>query len=197
MSNEGILLKRSFYKKKKKKKQLDSWAGETQLVGSRSGCRLNLPQVRSQRDELMRHLRMPRLTCTDSDGANKLLPPAAAPHHQSQVRLLDQLVHRALQRHRRQKETYLVNFFFFFKNSFKILLMQRSLGRNILQEVTAQSQTSPTKSLKSDNFLWSKSPGFPFDVLQLLYFNSLQFTSSPDGQMLYLLLQPLTIVAVS
>lgn len=100
-------------------------------------------------------------------------------------------------RDRRQKETYLVYFSFFLKSSFKILLMQRSLGRNILQELTAQSQTSPTKSLKSDNFLWSKSSVFPFDVLQLLYFNSLQFTSSPDGQMLFLLLQPLTIVAVS
>lgn len=40
--------------------------------------------------------RRPRLTCADRDGANKLLPPAAAPHHQGQVCLLDQLVHRAL-----------------------------------------------------------------------------------------------------
>lgn len=38
-----------------------------------------------------------RLTCADRDGANKLLPPAAAPNHQGQVCLLDQLVHRALQ----------------------------------------------------------------------------------------------------
>lgn len=41
--------------------------------------------------------RRPRLTCADRDGANKLLPPAAAPDHQGQVCLLDQLVHRALQ----------------------------------------------------------------------------------------------------
>ncbi len=45
----------------------------------------------------MRHFRTPRLTCADSDSTNKLLSPAAAPHHQSQVRLLDQLVHCALQ----------------------------------------------------------------------------------------------------
>lgn len=46
----------------------------------------------------MRHLRTLRLTCADSDSANKLLSPAAAPHHQSQVRLFDQLVHGALQK---------------------------------------------------------------------------------------------------
>lgn len=37
-----------------------------------------------------------QLTCADGDSTNKLLSPAAAPHHQSQVRLLDQLVHCAL-----------------------------------------------------------------------------------------------------
>lgn len=73
----------------------------------RSGCRLNLPQVWSQRDEQMRHFITPRLTCTDSDSTNKLLSPAAAPNHQSQVCLLDQFVHCALQmdtRQRQQKE---------------------------------------------------------------------------------------------
>lgn len=45
--------------------------------------------------------RRPRLTCADRDGAHKLLPPAAAPHHQGQVCLLDQLVHRALRKGRR------------------------------------------------------------------------------------------------
>ncbi|KAF3841334.1 hypothetical protein F7725_007196 [Dissostichus mawsoni] len=51
----------------------------------------------SPRHKQMRHLTALRLTCTDSDSTNKLLPPAAAPHHQSQVRLLYQLVHCALQ----------------------------------------------------------------------------------------------------
>lgn len=45
----------------------------------------------------MRHFRTLRLTCTDSDGTNKLLSPAAAPYNKSQVRFLDQLVHCALQ----------------------------------------------------------------------------------------------------
>ncbi|TNN82781.1 hypothetical protein EYF80_007022 [Liparis tanakae] len=40
--------------------------------------------VRCQRDEQMRHFANLRLTCTDSDSTNKLLSPAAAPHHQSQ-----------------------------------------------------------------------------------------------------------------
>lgn len=48
------------------------------------------PQAQSSTESL-------QLTCTDSDSTNKLLSPAAAPHHQSQVRLLDQLVHCALQ----------------------------------------------------------------------------------------------------
>ena len=92
MSNTSIW---DFIKKESKK------SSTSRLVrGSwwaRSGCRLNLPQVRSHGDEQMRHFRTPRLTCTDSDSTNKLLSPAAAPHHQRQVRLLDQLVHRALQ----------------------------------------------------------------------------------------------------
>ena len=37
------------------------------------------------------------LTCAHGDGADELLSPAAAAHHQRQVGLLDQLVHRALQ----------------------------------------------------------------------------------------------------
>lgn len=53
--------------------------------------------MQPQRDEGMRYFRRPRLTCADCDSANKLLSPAAAPHHQSQVGLLDQLVHCALQ----------------------------------------------------------------------------------------------------
>lgn len=35
-------------------------------------------------------------TCTDGDGADELLPPAAAPHHQGQVGLLDQLIYCVL-----------------------------------------------------------------------------------------------------
>lgn len=49
------------------------------------------------------------LTCADGDGADELLPPAAAAHHQSQVGLLDQLVYGALQRRaqedKRQRRT--------------------------------------------------------------------------------------------
>lgn len=36
------------------------------------------------------------VTCTNSHGIDKLLPPAAASHHQGQVCLLDQLIYSAL-----------------------------------------------------------------------------------------------------
>lgn len=75
-----------------KKKTTQQAAG-----GADPARRLYLPQVWSRRNEQMRHFGTPRLTCADSDSANKLLSPAAAPHHQGQVRLLDQLVHCALQ----------------------------------------------------------------------------------------------------
>lgn len=53
----------------------------------------------------MRHLGTLQLTCADSDGTDKLLSPAAAPHHQSQVCLFDQLVHGALQTATNTKKT--------------------------------------------------------------------------------------------
>lgn len=67
-------------------------------------CRLNLLQGCLQRDEQMRHYKTPRRTCTDSDGTNKLLSPAAAPYDQSQVCLLNQLVHCALQKKMQGKQ---------------------------------------------------------------------------------------------
>lgn len=36
------------------------------------------------------------LTCTDSDSIDKLLSPATAAHHQSKVRLLNQLIYCVL-----------------------------------------------------------------------------------------------------
>lgn len=184
MSNEGILLKRSFYKKKKRRSSSTaelvrrSWWDPDPAAGSiflRSGHRgMNWWDISGCRDS-------PALTVTALTNCSlQLLLPTTRARFVFLISLSTVLC--------RDTDG---------KDSFKILLMQRSLGRNILQELTAQSQTSPTKSLKSDHFLWSKSSGFPFDVLQLLYFNALQFTSSPYGQMLYLLLQPLTIVAVS
>lgn len=38
------------------------------------------------------------LTSTDSDRFDELLPPAVCPHHEGQVRLLNEFVHSALER---------------------------------------------------------------------------------------------------
>lgn len=81
--------------------------GQMESDQSNPATVLSHPQVWPQGSEQMRNFWMPQHTCTDSDSANKLLPPAAAPHHQSKVGLLDQLVHCALQmekkRQRKQK----------------------------------------------------------------------------------------------
>lgn len=43
-----------------------------------------------------RHMRTENITCTDGNSLHELLSPGICSHHQSQVGLLDQLVHCAL-----------------------------------------------------------------------------------------------------